>query len=223
MNIVVFDTETTGFRNGHATYNGNSYRTKGEVIQLSCIVSDEDMKPKQFISFYCQPSEPISDQALEVHKISNNSILALSKGKTLEDYLYEHKDLFSSKGNIFIGYNISFDISAINNTLKDYGIPQVDFGDTVYSLGECINENNNYNLDIMQVANSYLKEREIYRAPKYPKLSEAIDALGASRTVDKLFNLFQSYFHLNSSILYHNSDYDTTATWYLVKKVLYDV
>lgn len=220
MNYILIDTETTGFRGTVGHVNGNSYTLQGEVIQLSALVIDTNLNVKDVISFYCMPTEPISDEAYKVHHISNDSILRLSGGKSLEEYLYiDYKDIFFSKGNIFMGYNFSFDISAINNTLKDYNIPTVDFGfpsGTVYGL----DNRNNYNFDIMKAASSYMKSNKLYSLPKFPRLEESIKYLGYSTYIDDIYKYVMSKFNRTTSSDYHNADYDVVATWVVLCKVI---
>lgn len=210
MKILIFDTETTGIPKKPSTLSGKYYRPKGEVIQLSALVCDGKLNPLDFISFYCKPSEPICDEAMNVHKITNESIGTLSSDLMLEDFLCDkYRDLFFSKGNVFVGHNVSFDIRSVNNTLDMFSNPLVDFGtDTTILSG--LSENRNYSFDTMKVA------RQCYNYYKNPKLIEAVRLSGMEPHLPTMYDYILKYFNLSSSASYHNANYDVVATWLLL-------
>lgn len=210
MRFIVFDTETTGFFGRMDTVNGRSCKSSGEIIQLSAIVCDMNKNVTDFISFYCMPTKPITDGAYSVHNISNEDIPILSEGLPLEYYLCDkYKDLFYSKGNIFVGHNVSFDIRSVNRDLENYGNPLIDFGNNVsHSVG--LSENKNYHMDTMKICKS---EFNYY---KNPKLSEAINILNAKDAIDQIYPKLLRRFHKESSRNFHNADYDTCCTWALL-------
>lgn len=235
MKVIIFDTETTGLPGkldtvdsyqydlmSSKSFNGAlppvpgkiSYRPKGEVVQMSALVCDlEELAPLELISFYCMPTEPISDGASGVHKISNSSIRELSKGKYLEDYLLEprdkggYSDVFGAKGNIYIAYNSKFDIGVINNTLAGYSM-EVDFGRKVKTFMD-FDESYNYNLCLMEAF------RSVQGLSRNVKLSEALDILKFTK-LDSTYEAVLKRFNKQSSSSFHNADYDTVAAWSLL-------
>lgn len=210
MKILIFDTETTGLANKPSKLNGRYYKPKGEVIQMSTLVCDEGLNPIDFVSFYCKPSEPICDEAMGVHKITNDSISSLSSNLMLEDYVCDkYKDLFFSKGNVFVGHNVSFDIKAVNNTLDMFSNPLVDFGMGTQTLGNLSN-NLNYHFDTMRIS------RKCYEYHKNPKLIEAVRLSGLEEVLPEMYDFLLKTFNLNSTANYHNANYDVVATWLLL-------
>lgn len=207
MKYIVFDTETVGLPGAMGTVNGRRVMSNGEIIQFSAIVCNSSKEIEDFISFYCMPSTQITDEAYNVHHISNKDIPILSKGLPLEYYLCDkYKDVFYSKGNIFVGHNVSFDMRAVNRGLEDYGNPRIDFGNEVSSsIG--LNPNRNYHMDTMDLTKS------VYGYYKKPKLIEAVDLCKVGPIIDELYPSFLDRFHKRSSRDYHNADYDTYSTW----------
>lgn len=222
MSVVVLDVETTalpGSKDYPANYIDYSNRRdkiyfKGEVIQMTALVcSEEDLTIERFISFYCMPSEPISEGAFNVHKISNSAIVDLSGGKPLEEYLtVDYKDVFYNKSNIYVGHNISFDSRVINNNLKDFWVEPIDFGNPVKSL---VNKSKSCTYCTMQNA------KRLMRLNKNPKLTELVDRLGYNEFIPELNCTKIQFivdgvcrnFNINNTGAFHNSDYDTICTW----------
>lgn len=193
-----------------------SYICHGEVIQFSALVCDKStLRPLQYIDFYCQPDEPISDGASTVNGITNDSIKALSGGKHLEDYIFgEYKDLFNEKGNVYIAYNIDFDKRVINNSLELYNNPSVDFGISIPTFIEFneANDNVTYNLCAMKLYKNY---KGLY---KYSKLKDAVEQLGFTQeTIKSYVNKIVG--KDNNNTQYHNALYDVVATWALLYKI----
>lgn len=181
---------------------------------MSALVCDlDDLKPVELISFYCMPTEPISDGAAEIHKISNSSIRELSKGKYLEDYLLEPRskggfsDIFTSKGNVYVAYNSKFDIGVINNTLAGYSM-EIDFGRKIKTFMD-FEESSNYNLCLMEAF------RSVQGLPRNVKLAEALEILKFTK-LDSTYENVLKRFNKQSSSSFHNADYDTVAAWSLL-------
>lgn len=232
MRLIVLDVETTGFYNQLSTTNlsnsgvrpSNSfpstpngkikYTCHGEVIQLSALVLDENtLMPIELISFFCMPTEPISDEASRVHGITNDMIHELSEGKYLEDYLFSprseggYSDIFSSKGNVFMTYNAEFDTKAINRTLEGYSL-ELDFGSRVKSFID-FDETRNYNLCLMKSFSA------LYGFSRFVKLKEAL-SIAKFDQMEFTYKKVMSMFNKVSSANFHNADYDTVAAWVLL-------
>lgn len=237
MKIVIFDLETTGlprkpdtltemrnFTNAENIFpitrqiNPNDYVPRGEPIQMSAIVCDFNMQSiEKFISFYCMPTEPISDGAYRIHGISNSEIKSLSGGRYLEDYLFDdYKDIFLSKGNIFMSYNIEFDKNVLLDTLEGYSVP-IDMGSTITSLDN-LNENKNYNLCLMKAFSALKGILGINNGRRWTKLEEALRLLNYDK-LDVVYNNCIKRFNLDKSNGFHSADYDTVAAWILLNKL----
>lgn len=199
--------------------NVKSYTPRGEPVQMSAIVCDfNDLSIERFISFYCMPTEPISDGAYRVHGISNKEIKKLSGGKFIEDYLFEdYKDIFTSKGNIYMSYNIKFDRDVLINTLEGYSVP-IDMGQEVSSLSN-LDPNKNYNLCLMK-SYSALKSLLGVNAPnkRWTKLIEALEQLNYTK-LDTVYKNLTTQFGLAQDASFHSADYDTVAAWLLLYKM----
>lgn len=231
MRLIVVDVETTGFSNQLSTTNLSNSNLKfsnsfpvgpggkikftchGEVIQFSALVLDEDtLMPTELISFFCMPTEPISDEASRVHGITNDMIYDLSGGKYLEDYLFNSRDnggfedIFNSTGNLFMTYNAEFDTKAINRTLEGYSL-ELDFGVRVKSFID-FDESKNYNLCLMKSFSS------LYGFSRFVKLEDALKIANFDQ-MEFTYKKIMAMFNKVSSANYHNADYDTVAAWVL--------
>lgn len=214
MSVVIFDTETTGFAGRTATVKGRRFRCSGEVIQLSAIVCDNKLNIEDFISFYCMPDNPISDEARDVHGITNDAISKLSGGLPIEHFICDkYKNIFYSKGTVFVGHNVSFDIRSVNRDLEGYGNKPIDFGNRIVDLSN-ISTNKNYHMDTMQVT------KDKFKYYKKPKLREAVGLCNLDNSLGSLYKDVLRKFNKNSSVNYHNSDYDTFCTWAVLATVL---
>lgn len=216
MKVIVFDTETTTLPRpmlrGTTHVNGRPFMGRGEVIQLTALVCDENLSIEKAISFYCKPSEPITDEAFAVHRISNDAIDVLSKGKTFEDYIFhDYKDIFLRTGNVYVGHNVSFDIKLVNSTLTAFNYPAINFGTPTNCL-DGLREDRNYSLCTMKVT------KEIKGYFKQPKLSEAVKLVGLGDKIDLIYDKVYKDLGLSKST-YHNADFDTFCTWAVLSKL----
>lgn len=217
MRLIVFDCETTGLpgKVDNLTQSNSKvikYTPTGEVVQLSALVLKDDFEIEDFISFYCMPTEPISDGASSVHRITNYSIESLSRGRNLEDYLLnDYKDLFYSKGNVYIGYNVRFDTRIVNQTLKNFNNKKIDFGvltDTLTGL----DEGRNYTLDLMELFKNRSSFLGIPKLRYNVKLANAIELLGLNGYLDNFHKLLMNKFHRVERGDFHNAEFDVSAT-----------
>lgn len=102
--IMILDTETTGLNNP-------------EVIQFSAFVVDEKtFMVEKVINRYCMPpSNRIQYGATKIHLLTMENLSYLAEGTTFDDVYYS-EGLNEFEGTV-CGYNISFDLRAINYTL----------------------------------------------------------------------------------------------------------
>lgn len=220
MKFIIFDTETTSlpkFRGlpesscldkfNDRFVKGRPMIFRGEPIQVGGLVCDEELNILDIISFYCMPSEPISEEAFKVNGISNELIYRLAGGKTLEHYLGDvYEDLFYNSNNVYIGHNVTFDMKCVNNTLLDYCNPPVNFGDKTTRLYG-LDDSKSYYYDTMSSARSLL------HLPKNPKLIDIVHSLRPDLDLDHLAKVLLSKYHKSASVKFHDAVFDSICTW----------
>lgn len=227
MKFIIFDTETTSiprFRGlpepscldkFNVRYPNKIMRFNGEVIQFAGLVCDEKFNLEEIVSFYCMPSEPISEDAYKVNKISNEMIYDLSKGKRLEDYLINDKknhELFFNSNNVYIGHNVTFDMKVVNNTLANYCYPEIDFGNQINSLNS-VTSNSSHYYDTMSNSMRILGLR------KRPKLSELLNLVAPEVDLDRFCSHVMNMYHKNSIVNFHDACYDAICTWLVASRL----
>ncbi|AGY78249.1 3'-5' exonuclease [Clostridium autoethanogenum] len=106
MNMIFFDTETTGLR-------------PGNICQLSYILVDTSEKPTKtigknifFAVDYIEPS------AEKVHGFTVETLYKLSSGMNFKDHLDEFLNDFQN-ADILIGHNVNFDIKFLSSEFKN--------------------------------------------------------------------------------------------------------
>ena len=106
MNMIFFDTETTGLR-------------PGNICQLSYILVDTSVKPTKtigknffFAVDYIEPS------AEKVHGFTAETLYKLSNGMNFKDHLDDFLDDFQN-ADILIGHNVNFDIKFLSSEFKN--------------------------------------------------------------------------------------------------------
>lgn len=159
MNIIFFDTETTGLK-------------PGNICQLSYILVNTDVSPNStigknffFTVDYIEPS------AEKVHGFSVEDLNKLSSGKHFKDRLKEFFTDFQN-ADILIGHNVNFDIKFLLSELE--------------TCGKCINPSHifctmKYYKDICNLKNS---RNEL----KAPKLKEVVKFLNIEESYIKSFS-----------------------------------
>jgi DNA polymerase III epsilon subunit-like protein len=250
--IIIFDCETVGIPGRSDMVQGKSSNSelvknyfskregyirsketiisKGEPIQVAFAVCDyPSMNIEKLESFYCLPSEPITQGAFGVHGISNDEIVRLCPDKkSLEDYILgKYKDDFCYDNTIFVGYNVIFDIGCINRTLYNFNYSKISnsktitqedlvnsvikFGDKIKSLNEAESFGNCY-YDLMARSKSY------FSYYKNPRLEEAIRLSGLGDKMEKLYKIILRRMGLNNEDKgsFHDARYDVVATWALL-------
>ncbi|MEY8333073.1 3'-5' exonuclease [Lachnospiraceae bacterium 47-T17] len=196
MRYAVVDVETTGLGR------------KDEVIQFACILADENFNAMKLYNTYCYTQHPIDPRAFAVHKLDKETLLKLSKGRTLEDNIVLMKDLFNQKDITWVEYsNNGFDLRLINQTLINNGASAVDFGKRTVKLDADVGI---WNYSIMHgICNLLFGGRMV-------KLSQAVKSL--PYTEENIRTMFRRYVSLNktNSDGFHNADFDAFVTWLLL-------
>lgn len=208
MKYVIFDTETTDLR--------------GEVIQLAYMLLDSNFDIVDFDSFYCDTTKVITKGAFDVHGISNEVLEVLSNGKNLEDYILspKHKKVFFSKGTVFIGYNVTFDIARVNQTLVNQTTDTDNVGVTFSPRLRTnrlvgLNENETYHLDAMMFCRQYFK---MVKGLTLGKAFELSNIKFPNHTTDEMFEHFRSKYGVESKGLLHDAAYDVFLTYLIMLK-----
>lgn len=109
MQMIFFDTETTGLR-------------PGQICQLSYILIDTTSKPNKIepknIFFSVDYMEPSAES---IHGFSIEKLEKLSKGKTFRETYKEFYDDFVN-ADILAGHNVQFDIKFITKEFERCGL-----------------------------------------------------------------------------------------------------
>lgn len=208
MNYIFFDTETTGLGN------------KDEIIQISGIVTDLSLNIKEVFSEYVYTDRPITPGALQVHGIDSFKLRKLSSDpKTgmplyLEDKLGKIQRMFS-KGNIFVGHNVNFDIRLLQQSLA-LSIKKFSTPDTFEGFDKC-DEGCNYKICTLTQLKKYGpgKGNKNY-SNKLEKYIERFNSIYGDNAVENSYVNFCSKFNVSSEKgKSHDSLFDTFATYLL--------
>lgn len=207
MNYIIFDTETTDL--------------KGEVIQLSYMVVDEEFNIKDFKSFYCDTDCEIKQGAIGVHGITRELLEVLSEGKYFEDRVLGDRNVKSifidGVGYVFMGYNVMFDVDAVNRTLLNCGSSMTHTMQTK-TLRD-LSPSLNYTYDLMTAVTRKLEMRSNI------KLSVAVDLLVKQRftniNVDMFYDDLKKKFNIKTKgSNYHDASYDVACTYLLLLSLM---
>lgn len=195
MKYIIFDTETTDLN--------------GDVIQMSFIVLNENFRIEAFESFYCDTNKLICDEAFSVHGLTNEFVHEQSCGRYLEDYLLNNpmykKLFFDEEKVVFVGYNINFDIGAVNNTLM------TKTGLTLPLIKEIANPlqtngNGYFKYDLMTYFKNLSNRKNNF------KLADMVSLYLSEYDMDSVFERVAKRFNLNTGNKYHDASYDTFCT-----------
>lgn len=207
MSYIVIDVETTGLT------------ASDEVIQLSAIKLDtKNVDIEDVCSFYCKPSVKISEEASNVHGITQGEIARLSNNKNIVEQI-ENSFLVNERNSTFIFYNAKFDVSKILTSCAKYGKPNIlPFDHEIYSLAR-VPDRASY----MCLMKYYARHNK----GKWRKLEEVYDefcsvpknVIGtiAQHIMDNFPNQSIAYNHKNAA---HDSLFDTIMTVYLLREVI---
>jgi DNA polymerase III epsilon subunit-like protein len=105
MNIIVFDTETTGLIKPH-------------MIELACLYKRENEEIKN-ITFKVKPDVPIMPSATIIHGITQAEAQTYPEADQAIDAIYTFLSTFPSD-TLFVAHNISFDTSVLNHMFDKY-------------------------------------------------------------------------------------------------------
>jgi len=100
--VVCFDTETTGLG------------PTAEIVQISFL----DYYGKDLLTRYIQPVDPISDEAIGVHGITQE-VLTKNEAKYF-DYYWPFIANGLTKNKVVIGYNVQYDVRMLNQSMSHY-------------------------------------------------------------------------------------------------------
>lgn len=196
MKYIVFDVETTGLSR------------KDEVIQFSCIITDQNLIAKKFCNFYCYTQQPIAPNAFNVHKISKEDLYRKSGGRSFEDSWLELEHLFGGDDVTWVDWSTSgFDQRMIDQTLVNNGLEPYFTFSRVSDFAKCASGRHSFNL-MEPVAKKFGK--------RSMKLEEAERRLGYGK--EQLDRLYQQMVGGLSPVLqqssgYHHADYDAFITY----------
>lgn len=153
LQYLFLNVETTGLKEDslelveNSQNNNTSKIIKGdEVIQIGGILTNDSLEPKLTFCHFCDTSVPLSQEAYEIHGISLEYLRTYNKDIYLKEVIKECLPFLYDSDLITIGYNIMFDITMINQTLRDFK-NKPEFGD-FFKLS-FIPKNGKYLLDLM--------------------------------------------------------------------------
>ena len=189
MNILIFDTETTGL---------DPY--ENQIGQLSYIVLNQDYNIGVAKNFYFTVNY-VEEGASRVTGLTKEKLEKLSGGKVFKDYAKEiYKDFLNA--DILVAHNISFDMAFMVKEFENIGFDT----DTLFKNKETFCTMNRYT-DILNIPHHYY-------GVKYPTLDETMDYLNVS--FDLIQNKMNKVFKLErlDEGFYHDARFDVIATMY---------
>lgn len=194
MKYLFYDLETTGLTK------------QDEVIQFGGILTDAKLQPQKAFSFYCYTQVPIAKKAAAVHGITAGKLMKLSDGLTFEDQFYD-ASFMKEKDLTWISYSTSgFDERVIEQTLKNNGLPEYDFGSALPYFKDATGI---HHLD----AYSVLRNRcYCGRNNKLSQLPKSIPD-GEQRIDEMYARLFNGKVSGNQ---YHDALYDAFVLWWIM-------
>lgn len=192
MNILIFDTETTGL-----------YTCENQIAQLSYVVVDENYNIDIAKNFYFAV-EDVEEGASEVTGLTKEILEELSEGKKFEDYAEEiYQDFL--KSDVLVAHNLSFDLGFIKMEFERLGYD----ADALVEGKERRCTMYRYT-DILQIPHYYY-------GYKFPKLEEVVNYLGVSPVI--LEEKTMDIFNVKDEVGYHDSRYDVVSTMYIYENL----
>ncbi len=210
--FIVFDTETTSLLKSSKKLSGR--QRGGEVIQIAALFLDENFYITRVLNRYCDTTQIIDAGAEKVHKLSGKRVEVLSKNKFFEE-IVEEEALRSLTNVTWIGYNISFDIQMVNQTLEQNGYFKLDFGKSVNLLD--FHREGIYRFDAMNALCG------IYGASRRMKLIDLVSKLIGIDNFKRACQNARSKYHIaesspGSEDYFHNAFFDALALALLILK-----
>ena len=150
----IFDTETSEFYN--------------DILQLAYVICDESGKIIKEKSRYVKNRIP-SIESEKIHKISKEKLKIDGEDffQIIKDFI---KDLDSC--HTVIGHNINYDITAVNNDVKTYGVNVFKNKIPLYNVFDGIKIE-----DTMTIYGKKIKLEELYKQLFNKKIDQAHNAL----------------------------------------------
>ncbi|WOF81336.1 DNA polymerase III subunit epsilon (plasmid) [Pseudomonas sp. FeN3W] len=139
--VIFLDTETTGF-----LHDGGD-----RIVEIGAIEYINRVPTGRTYHVYLDPQRDVPEEAYNVHKLSRDDLVVLSKGRTFKDIAREFVEFM--RGAELIAHNARFDVDFIDAELRNIGMPAIRSFDVVVT-------------DSLQVANA-----------KHPGQSNSLDAL----------------------------------------------
>ncbi|MBD8089293.1 DNA polymerase III subunit epsilon [Pseudomonas fluorescens] len=95
--LLVFDTETTGF----------DPKTGDRMVEVGFVELIDRKRTGRILHLYFDPERDVPEGAFEVHGLSRDELVKLSKGKKFADHAQEMIDFMS--GAVLVAHNSRFD------------------------------------------------------------------------------------------------------------------
>ena len=194
MQYAVFDVETTGLG------------IKDEVIQFSCILTDENFCALNYFNFYCYTQQELDVKASEITGINREDLWRLSEGKTFEDQFFKLKELVNNPNLVWVHYSTNgFDLRLVNQTLTNNGLDTFYFGKNCTRLDK---QSGVWNFNICNALANF----KYGGRPR--RLSQAASELPYSE--EEIIRVLESKCKGCGVNGYHNALYDAFVTWLLL-------
>lgn len=112
--VWFLDTETTGFLHD----NGD------RIIEIGAIQYKNREPTGKTFHVYLDPERDVPEEAYEIHNLSRDDLIKLSRGKRFKDVAY---DLIETlKGSEMIAHNATFDVNFLNAELRNCGLDPIE-------------------------------------------------------------------------------------------------
>lgn len=208
QHFIVFDVETTGL------YKQKGDRNGSEVVQFAGIIFDANFNVLRVINRYSSTTQLIPKEVTDIHHLDDALLHKLSDGKFFEQIVTE-EGLNKLDNITWIGYNSnSCDIPIINQTLKQNGLPGLNFGKSVQTLDAHLEGVHRYDC-MMSLGNLVCGRRS--------KLSELIKRTYGIEEFIQYCQFFRTTHNIVEPIegrdsFFHNAIYDALALYLLIAR-----
>jgi DNA polymerase III epsilon subunit-like protein len=201
LKIVFYDTETTGLSD------------KDEVIQLSGLVTDMDLKIQSVFNTYCFTNVNISEEARRLHGIDRKTLLQLSKGRYLEEVL-ESIGVFKYPDAIYVAFNDSFDRGKINGSLMNNGAPPINFGSTISTFDRKL-QKGRYNLCALKLFSNCLNNGTRWKLEMFLRKKAGVPF----EDLERYYSVFRNKVNITSHKgNMHDALFDSFGIWWITSK-----
>lgn len=201
MNIVFYDTETTGFG------------VRDEVIQVAGIITNMDLKIVKVFNRHCFTNSRIQPEAQAVHGIDRNKLLRLSRQKYIEEVL-EEIGVFNYPNAIYAAFNDKFDKRLMNQSLINNGNSPLDFGRTIYTFERKLKKGR-YNICTMNLFCNALNNGNRWKLETFIRKKAGVPY----ETFQEYYKIFSSKLEIaTGGELFHDALFDSFSMWFLASK-----